>query len=134
MVRRADLLEEAGGKSLRRGAAAVAMRLGPGTPVWRSVPMVNGVVRGPISWAGCHWALLSGRTCQVLLLGIRRWGLSGAGVGREGAKAVEMVGAETFAWATTLTMIWLSPGPRSGPISCQSKAPQALCSPVTTPL
>src|SRR5580700_237209 len=134
MVRRADWMGEATVKSLRRRAASVAIRLGPGTSEWRSVLMVRGVARGPTTWAGCHWALLSGRACHVALLGMRRWVPSDAVMRREAAKAVETTGVETFAWATILTMIWLSPGMRRGPISSQSKAPQALCSPVTVPL
>src|SRR5580693_2114710 len=98
MVRRADRMGEATAKSLRRSAVSVAMRLGPGTSEWRSVPMDKGVVMGPISCAGWHGELLSGRASQVLSLGMRRWVPSCAVMRREAAKAVETIGAETFAW------------------------------------
>ncbi len=134
MVRRADWMEVGSAKSLRRRDASVAMRLGPGTSEWRSVPIVKGVVMGPTSCAGCHWALLPARACQVLSLGMRSSGPFCGVMRIEAAKAVETTGAGTLVWATTLTRISLSPGLRSGPISSQSKAPHALCCPVTTPL
>ena len=45
----------------------MAMRLGPGTSEWRSVPMDRGVVRGPTTWAGCHsgGAVGAGLPCRV---------------------------------------------------------------------
>src|SRR3979490_943212 len=119
MVRRADWMGEATAKSFRRRAAAVAMRLGPGTSEWRSVPMDKGVVRGPTTCAGCHSVALLERACQVVSLGMRRWVPFGAVMRREAAKAVETTGAETFACATTLTRTSLSPGLRRGPISSQ---------------
>src|SRR5271163_2897025 len=100
IVRRADWIEEGSSKSLRRSEASVAMRLGPGTSEWRSVPMERGVVMGPITCAGCHWAVSLVRACQLASLGTRRSVPSCVVTRMEAAKAVETVGAEAFVWAT----------------------------------
>ncbi len=49
----------------------MAMRLGPGTAEWRSVPMDKGVVMGPTTCAGCQSSVPL-RACQELSLGMRR--------------------------------------------------------------
>ena len=113
----------------------MAMRLGPTVMEWRSVPKMSGVEMGPITCAGCHSACvgagLPGGVAGDATFGIVWCGdAEGGGEGLRGT----VVAGDLGLGDVTLTRISLSPGLRSGPISSQSKAPQSLCWPVTTPL